>query len=52
MAQGIFYFVVSTIVGAIAYALGLGWQVSLMASLVVPPMLLLLYLIARYKRWV
>ncbi|GEM_PF-5594917 len=52
MGKTVFYFIASTIVYGIAYALGFGWEVSLLASLIVPPLLLIFLTIAKYKHWV
>ncbi len=52
MRNAVFYLVASTVVWAIATFLGASWGMAFMASLVVPPLLLIIFVIAKYKQWV
>jgi hypothetical protein len=45
----VFYTVVGTIVALIAQAVGLSWGVTLLLSLLVPPIILLVIAILRYR---
>lgn len=45
----VFYTVVGTVVALVAQALGADIMVTLLASLLVPPLMMLAYLIYRYR---